>query len=81
MSLKAAAVWFVYTAPVLRELSVKAKQFEGKVAKPGELFKDEGWRGFSEDRWKAWVGKLKEVGSDGEGLVERTRQAMNDAAR
>ncbi|KAF5025483.1 hypothetical protein F66182_2388 [Fusarium sp. NRRL 66182] len=63
--LKAAAVWLIYAGDALAEASKAAKQFDGKIAKPGaslSTFKDEaGWRGFCEDRWKVWQSRLKSI--------------------
>ena len=75
VALDAAALWFVHASPALRDLCQQGKTFDGKVAKPGFVFKDESWRGFSMDRWQAWEKRLREV-SDG-ALVEKAADAMS----
>lgn len=73
-ALMAAAVWFIFAAPALHELSEKGKVFDGKVAAPGFAFKDREWRGFSKDRWDAWSEKLK-AAQEGEQATVAARLA------
>lgn len=63
VSVAAAATWFVFAAPTIADLCRQGKSFEGKVAKGGFAFQDQGWTGFSSDRWHAWEQRLKDVQS------------------
>ncbi|KAK7706452.1 hypothetical protein SLS57_009688 [Botryosphaeria dothidea] len=85
--LQAASVWLVYAAPKLSKLSKEAKQFDGKMAKPGSslsIFKDApGWRGFCEDRWDTWIERLTplkeaEVATEAKSLIS---QALDQASK
>lgn len=68
IALEAAAVWFTYASSSIYKLCLTSKQFDGKVAKPGSLFSDREWRGFSQNRWAAWMRQMDKAGqsaSDG----------------
>lgn len=82
-ALSAAAVWLINAAPAIHDFSGRNKQFDGKVAKPGSLFKDEEWRGFSEQRIRSWGQRLSELQGNVEEertaeLVKRARKAMGE---
>lgn len=55
IAIKAAAVWFMYGAAAIWDLTTRQKSFDGEVAKPGSVEKGKSWTGFTEERWKAWV--------------------------
>lgn len=61
VAVAAASAWFVFAARTIAELCREGKSFEGKIAKGGFNFQDQGWTGFSSDRWRAWESRLKEV--------------------
>lgn len=63
VAIAAASTWFVFAAPAVADLCRQEKSFEGKMARGGFTFKDQGWTGFSPDRWRAWVQRLEEVQS------------------
>lgn len=71
----AAALWFILSSPVLWDLCHQSKTFDGKIAKPGFMFKDESWRGFSKERWQTWEKRMQGAGSSA--LVEKARSAMS----
>nr|POF14225.1 hypothetical protein CFP56_03249 [Quercus suber] len=82
-ALAAAAVWVIHAASALEDFSQQGKVFDGKVAKPGSLFNDEDWRGFTKDRWRTWGQRFSDVqGSVQDGttqaLVEQARKAMGE---
>lgn len=82
VAVEAASMWFIYAAPCIHRLCRAEKAFEGKVAKSGSLFRDREWRGFSVDRWKAWLDQMRRhssSGSDGQAgkAVEEAMRAMN----
>ncbi|KAL1843453.1 hypothetical protein VTJ49DRAFT_1563 [Mycothermus thermophilus] len=54
-----AATWIMFSGKVLRELSARGVQKPGKVAVPGARFRDRGWDGFSEDRWRVWKAEME----------------------
>nr|POE89236.1 hypothetical protein CFP56_76655 [Quercus suber] len=82
-ALAAAAVWVTHAASALEDFSQQGKVFDGKVAKPGSLFNDEDWRGFTKDRWRSWGQRFSDVQGgvqDGttQALVEQARKAMGE---
>ena len=79
VALETAAMWFVHASPCIHRLCQDGKQFDGKVAKPGSLFRDREWRGFSLDRWRAWLGQMNEYGASGS--EDRIGKAVADAVR
>lgn len=84
IALQAAATWFSYASSSLYQMSLSGKQFDGKVAKPGWIFKDREWRGYSQNRWASWVRQMeshKTPVSDHEagGVVADAVQAMKSA--
>lgn len=83
VALAAASVWFIYAAPTVWDFCEQGKTFDGKVAKPGALFSDNDWRGFTKDRWRAWEERLSDLQgqiSDDhtEKLIEQAKKAMNN---
>ncbi|KAF2841074.1 hypothetical protein M501DRAFT_930869 [Patellaria atrata CBS 101060] len=64
-----ANVWFIYAAEVLWKLSKDEKTFDGRMARPGEGFKERDWTGFSVERWRIWSQRLEMV----KGYVEEGR--------
>lgn len=86
VSIAAASTWFVFAAPTIAELCRQGKSFEGKMAKGGFSFQDQGWTGFSQARWQAWEQKLKEVQSrvsdkSTKELVEQAIEAMSEVGK
>lgn len=79
VTLEAAAVWLVYSSSCIHQLCRDGKTFEGKVAKPGSEFRDREWRGFTSDRWTAWMEQMKKHCSSAS--AERTAKLMADAVR
>lgn len=67
VTLEAAAMWFLYASSSIYQLCMAGKTFDGKIAKPGIVFKDREWRGFSQSRWATWIhqmDKARESSSD-----------------
>ncbi|KAI7083711.1 Transaldolase [Hortaea werneckii] len=85
VSLSAAAVWLIYAAPTIWHFCLQGKTFDGKVAKPGPRAKDQEWRGFTRERWQAWmqrlISELEGQISDGvtKQMVDQALRAMSDA--
>ena len=84
IAIKAAAVWFMYGAAAIWDLTTRQKSFDGEVAKPGSVEKGKSWTGFSEERWTAWVrrfARLQNSISDKmtAELVGKALQAMKSA--
>lgn len=84
-ALSAAAVWFIYAAPAIWELCQQNKTFDGKVAKPGAMFRDEEWRGFTEARWRTWSQRLIELqgrisSQETSRLVGQAQRAIGEVA-
>lgn len=82
VAVAAAAVWLMCAAPALWDYSHQSKSFDGKVARPGPLFKDQDWIGFSEARWSSWRQRLHDVkpkvSSEATGaLVQQAIDAMS----
>lgn len=82
----AASTWFIFAAPTIAELCRQSKSFEGKMAKGGFSFQDQGWTGFSKDRWRAWEQKLKDAKSrvsdtSSRELVEQAIEAISEVGR
>jgi hypothetical protein len=50
----AAKVWFLYAKDTLETMSGEEKTFEGKIARPGDKYKEKGWRGFNAERLRIW---------------------------
>lgn len=86
VSVAAASTWFVFAAPAIADLCRQGKSFEGKMAKGGFSFQDQGWTGFSSERWHAWESKLKDVQSrvsdkSTKDLVGQAIEAMSEAGK
>ncbi|KAL6914804.1 hypothetical protein FSST1_012564 [Fusarium sambucinum] len=83
--LKAASVWFIYAGDSLAKATKEGKQFDGKMAKPGASLEDGAeWRGFCDDRWKAWQERMSalktaELPEDTKTLIEKAAQGLNKA--
>ncbi|KAH6961990.1 hypothetical protein BKA56DRAFT_636981 [Ilyonectria sp. MPI-CAGE-AT-0026] len=60
--LESVSVWLLYAAEPLAKMSREQKQFDGKMAKPGNslaMFNDSpGWKGLCQERWKTWLDRL-----------------------
>lgn len=83
-AIEAAAVWFIYAAPSIHQMSLESKTLDGKVAKPGALCKDRDWRGFCQSRWADWTRQMKELqksedSDEVSGLVAEALEAMRAA--
>jgi hypothetical protein len=78
-SIAAAATWFVYAAPTIKKFCRDGKSFEGKVARGGWDFKEQGWTGFSEERWKVWEERLKQA--EGKAKDDATRELVEQAIK
>lgn len=69
----------VYAAPALWHHAQLEKMFDGKMARPGEDWKEKGWRGFNLDRWELWQEQLgKDADRDLEGNGE-TKKLTSEA--
>ena len=51
---EAAALWFIFAGPAIKDFSNQSKSFDGRVAIAGSLFSSESWTGFNPERWNAW---------------------------
>ncbi|KAK7429802.1 hypothetical protein QQZ08_003647 [Neonectria magnoliae] len=85
--LQSVSVWLIYAAEALSKKSKDAKQFDGKMAKPGRslsAFKDApGWMGFCQERWETWIQRLTplkeaEVATEAKSLIS---QAVDNACK
>jgi hypothetical protein len=86
VAVAAAAVWFIFAAPTLHELSTQKKAFDGRIAAAGPAFADQDWKGFSIPRWQAWVERLRNLQdhvSDGvtKQLVQQALESADKASR
>lgn len=79
VALEAAAVWLIYSSSSIHQLCQEGKTFDGKVAKPGSLFRDREWRGFSFDRWTIWMEQIR--GHSSTASEDRIAKLMADAVR
>ena len=52
--LDAAKAWFSYANETLERLSKEEKTFDGKIARPGDKYKEREWRGFNAERLEIW---------------------------
>ncbi|RTE84063.1 hypothetical protein BHE90_001409 [Fusarium euwallaceae] len=84
--LKAASVWFIYGAESLAKARDEAKQFDGKLARPGDslsAYRDvAGWGGFCPDRWNVWKARfssLEKTGlsADAKLLIDQAQDKLN----
>jgi hypothetical protein len=85
VSIAAAAVWLMYASPAIWDFSQQSKSFDGKVAAPGALFKDQNWTGFSQARWDTWTQKLSNLKAatptgNSVDLIEQALDAMSSAS-
>ncbi|KAL2139400.1 hypothetical protein VTI28DRAFT_5249 [Corynascus sepedonium] len=60
-AVRLAALWVRFAGERLRKLSADAHTLPGKVGTSGGKYNERGWKGFNEDRWRAWVDELKAV--------------------
>ncbi|KAF2762773.1 hypothetical protein EJ05DRAFT_481660 [Pseudovirgaria hyperparasitica] len=81
-AIRAAAVWMIYSAEKIWQLSEAEKAFDGKLAKAGRKFKDEEWRGFNNDRWNVWKDEFRKLAKcpdpDATSLVQKALQNMEN---
>lgn len=63
----AAACWPLYAGETVYRMCSNKKNFGGKMAKPGDGFNDEPWRGYSTERWQAWRERLGDAADEAEG--------------
>ncbi|QPC80207.1 hypothetical protein HYE68_010959 [Fusarium pseudograminearum] len=81
--LKAASVWFIYAGDSLAKATKEGKQFDGNMAKPGASLHDGAeWRGFCDDRWKAWQQRMSalkdaDLPEDTKKLIEKACQGLH----
>ncbi|KAF3921573.1 hypothetical protein AA313_de0204227 [Arthrobotrys entomopaga] len=54
VDISAAAVWVIFAGEKLYEMCKVGRRYAGTVARGGEEYAGEGWKGFSVDRWKVW---------------------------
>jgi hypothetical protein len=52
--LDAAKAWFSYANETLERLSKEEKEFDGKIGRPGDKYKEKEWRGFNGERLEIW---------------------------
>jgi len=63
----AAACWPLYAGETIYRMCRDKKTFDGKMAKPGDGFDVEQWRGYSTERWQAWRERLGDAADEAEG--------------
>ncbi|KAK6344851.1 hypothetical protein TWF718_006803 [Orbilia javanica] len=80
--IQTAAVWIVTAKNEIYELCKEKREYDGNLARGGDGFKDEGWKGFSLERWAVWENAFRELlelegeKEDGDiGVMRLTRQA------
>ncbi|KAF2725239.1 hypothetical protein K431DRAFT_216314 [Polychaeton citri CBS 116435] len=78
-ALKAAAVWFIHASNTLLDFCKQGKQFQGKVAQAGSLYRGE-FNGFSTERWQAWVVRLKKL-AEADNPDEEAKQLVQEALK
>lgn len=82
-ALQAASTWLIYATKPLFRLAREEMSFDGKVARGGGPFKDEGWKGFNEDRWRMWKDTLTDFIKDlkDEQTTKLARKALEQMMR
>jgi hypothetical protein len=56
-----AKVWIERAGLTMRKLSEQQRQFQGKMAAPGEGYSSKEWKGYNNERWEAWNSRLQNV--------------------
>lgn len=77
-----AALWVRFAGERLRQLSADGEEMPARTGIPGSRYRDRGWKGFTEDRWRVWKDELKEAQGrvEGEG-GELVRAAVEKMER
>lgn len=79
-AVRLASLWVRHAGERLRKLSADSRTLEGNMGSSAGKYSQRGWKGFNEERWKAWTEELKEaqatLGSDEtiEGAVKRMEE-------
>lgn len=58
-AVKLAALWVRFAGEHLRKLSADGERLPQNCGLPGSKYAECGWRGYNNDRWKAWTDELK----------------------
>jgi hypothetical protein len=53
-NIEAAKAWFTYAKDPIEKLSKEGKNFDGKIARAGDKYKEKEWRGFNVERLETW---------------------------
>ncbi|GAB1317446.1 hypothetical protein MFIFM68171_07656 [Madurella fahalii] len=59
LAVKLAAIWILYAGEKLREMSAKGVTLDARLGVSTDKYADRGWRGFNQERWKAWKDGFK----------------------
>jgi len=57
-SIRAAAMWMIYTANTLWQRCRDEQSFDGRLAIEGNTLNGKNWKGFSEERWRIWSARF-----------------------
>ncbi|KAJ5262030.1 hypothetical protein N7497_004496 [Penicillium chrysogenum] len=61
-AMEAACQWFIYAAERLRANVLNSRTYpEAAGAGPGKRYEEEGWTGYTRERWRIWEEALKEA--------------------
>ncbi|EAQ83163.1 predicted protein [Chaetomium globosum CBS 148.51] len=58
-AVRLAALWVNFAGAYLRKLSVNGYEFSARIGIPNGKYAGREWKGFNEERWKAWGDELK----------------------
>jgi hypothetical protein len=58
-AVRVASLWVSFAGALLRKLSAAGYEFSAKLGVAQGKYADRGWKGFNEERWKAWGDELK----------------------
>ncbi|KAL2167674.1 hypothetical protein VTG60DRAFT_935 [Thermothelomyces hinnuleus] len=58
-AVRLASLWVRFAGERLRKLSAIARDLDGNMGSSAGKYGQRGWKGFNEDRWKAWADELK----------------------
>ncbi|KAK3291985.1 uncharacterized protein B0H64DRAFT_408659 [Chaetomium fimeti] len=79
-AVRLAALWVRIAGARLRKLSADGHELSARLGVPQGKYADRGWKGFNEERWKAWGDELKvaqaSLGSDP--TVQGAAKAMEE---
>ncbi|KAL2163569.1 hypothetical protein VTH06DRAFT_5627 [Thermothelomyces fergusii] len=58
-AVRLASLWVRFAGERLRKLSADGRDLPGNMGASAGKYGQRGWKGFNEERWKAWAGELK----------------------